>query len=185
LFPDHGFDRTCTLRPWLSTLLGAILLVGSGCGYHVAGRAARLPETWKTIAVPAIVNRTPRYRIEQRLTDATIRELLARTSYRIIQDENAADAVLHGEVISIQASPVLFDPVSGQVTALVITVTTTVRLVDRVTKRVVYQNGNFVFREEYQVTTDVNSFFEEQNPALQRLARDFAARLVSGILENF
>jgi hypothetical protein len=57
--------------------------------------------------------------------------------------------------------------------------------VERETKRVVYQNDNFVFRDEYQVTTDVNSFFDEQSPALQRLARDFAARLVSGILENF
>jgi outer membrane lipopolysaccharide assembly protein LptE/RlpB len=184
LFPEPVIGRTPPSR-WLSALLGAVLLLGSGCGYHVAGRAARLPESWKTIAVPALANRTPRYRIEQRLTDATIRELLSRTSYRIIQDENAADAVLHGEVISIQASPVLFDPVSGQVTTLVITVDTSVRLVDRLTKRVVYQNNNFVFREEYQVTTDVNSFFEEQNPALKRLARDFAARLVSGILENF
>lgn len=185
MFPEPVIGRTSPPSRWLTAWLGAVLLLGSDCGYHVAGRAARLPETWKTIAVPALANRTSRYRIEQRLTDATIRELLARTSYRIIQDENAADAVLRGEVISIQASPVLFDPVSGQVTALVITVTTSVRLVDRVTKKVAYQNGNFVFREEYQVTNDVNSFFEEQNPALQRLARDFAARLVSGILENF
>jgi len=185
LFPDPDFERTAPPRPWLSALLAMVLLFGSGCGYHVAGRAARLPETWKTIAIPALANRTSRYRIEQRLTDATIREFLARTSYRIIQDETAADAVLRGQVISIQASPVLFDPVSGQVTALVVTVTTSVRLVERETKRVVYQNDNFVFRDEYQVTTDVNSFFDEQSPALQRLARDFAARLVSGILENF
>ena len=185
MFPDLFFKRTSPPKPWLSALLGAVLLLGSGCGYHVAGRAARLPESWKTIAVPALVNKTPRYRIEQHLTDATIRELLARTSYRIIQDESAADAVLRGEVIAIEASPVIFDPVSGQVTTLVITVRTSVRLVDRVTQKVVYQNDNFVFREEYQVTTDVKSFFEEQNPALLRLARDFAARLVSGILENF
>lgn len=185
MFPETVFGRTSPPRLRLSALLAAVLLLGSGCGYHVAGRAARLPASWKTIAVPALVNKTARYRVEQRLTDATIRELLARTSYRIIQDENAADAVLHGEVIAIEASPVLFDPVSGQVTTLVVTVHSSVRLVDRVTRKVVYRNDNFVFREEYQVTTDVNSFFEEQNPALQRLARDFAARLVSGILENF
>jgi hypothetical protein len=31
----------------------------------------------------------------------------------------------------------------------------------------------------------VKSFFEEQSPALDRLAQDFAARLVSAILEKF
>jgi outer membrane lipopolysaccharide assembly protein LptE/RlpB len=185
LFPEPIFRRTPPPRRWLAALLGAALLSGSGCGYHVAGHAAHLPESWKTIAVPALVNRTPRYRIEQRLTDATIRELLARTSYRVVQDESAADAVLRGEITAIESSPVLFDPVSGQVTTLLVTVHTSVRLVERATQKVVYRNDNFVFREEYQVTTDVKSFFEEQDPALQRLARDFAARLVSGILENF
>jgi len=48
-----------------------------------------------------------------------------------------------------------------------------------------FQNDDFVFREQYEVSTDVSSFFEEQQPALDRMARDFAARLVSALLENF
>jgi len=48
-----------------------------------------------------------------------------------------------------------------------------------------YRNDNFLFRNEYEISTDLNSFFEEQDPALDRLARDFASRLVSSILENF
>src|SRR2546425_8863517 len=42
--------------------------------------------------------------------------------------------------------------------------------------RSLYQNDNFLFRERYEVSTDVPSFFEEQDPALDRLARDFAAK---------
>jgi hypothetical protein len=160
-------------------------LAACGCGYRVAGRAARLPETWKTIAVPALVNRTSSYRIEQRLTQATIREFLARTSYRVIQDENSADAILHGEVSGIEAVPILFDATSGRVTTELITVRVSARLVDRVTQKAVYENNNFVFREEYQISPDVTNFFEEQDPALDRMARDFASRLVAGIVENF
>jgi len=74
----------------------ALLLGTSGCGYHVAGRASILPSEWKTIAVPAFVNHTNRYRIEQRFTAAVIHEFLARTKYRIVQNENSADAVLRG-----------------------------------------------------------------------------------------
>jgi hypothetical protein len=42
-----------------------------------------------------------------------------------------------------------------------------------------------VYRDEYQISTDVQSFFEEQDPALERMSRDFAAQLVSNVLENF
>jgi hypothetical protein len=42
-----------------------------------------------------------------------------------------------------------------------------------------------VFRNEYQISTDVNSFFEQQDPALERMSRDLASHLVSDVLENF
>jgi hypothetical protein len=42
-----------------------------------------------------------------------------------------------------------------------------------------------VFRNEYQISSDVNTFFEEQDPALDRMSRDLASRLVSDVLENF
>ncbi len=169
---------------WILALAVA-LLSSAGCGYHVAGRGARLPSSWKTIAVPALVNRTSRYRIEQRLTEAVIREFQTRATYRIVQDESSADAVLRGEITGIEGSPVLFDPTTGRVTTMVVTLRVRVTLMDRQTQKAVYQNDNLVFRDEYQISTDVNSFFEEQDPALERMAHDFAARVVSAILENF
>jgi hypothetical protein len=42
-----------------------------------------------------------------------------------------------------------------------------------------------VFRDEYQIPTDVKSFFEEQDPALERMSRDLASHVVSNVLENF
>ncbi len=156
-----------------------------GCGYHVAGRGSRLPATWKTLAVPALENRTQRYRVEQRLTEALVHEWLARTSYRVVPDPAAADAVLRGEVTGLETSAVLFDAATGRATTMLVTVRVKVRLIDQQTKAVVFQNDNFLFREQYEISTDVASFFEEQDPALDRLAHDFAAALVSAILENF
>ncbi len=168
-----------------AAVMSAALFFTCACGYRVSGRAARLPSEWKTIAVPALVNRTRSYRIEQRLTQATIRELLARTSYRVVQDEKSADAVLSGEVTGIETAPILFDATTGRVTTVLVTVRASARLRDRATQKTVFENDNFVLREEYQVSTDVNTFFEEQDPALDRLARDFAGRLVAEIVENF
>jgi hypothetical protein len=42
-----------------------------------------------------------------------------------------------------------------------------------------------VFRDEYQISTDVKSFFQEEDPALDRMSRDLASHLVSNVLENF
>ena len=68
---------------------------------------------------------------------------------------------------------------------MLVTVTLRVRLVDRESGKIVYQNRNFVFRNQYEISTDIPSFFQEEGPALDRMARDFARSLVSAVLEKF
>lgn len=157
----------------------------SACGYHVGGTGALLPPGLKVIAVPALKNDTASYRIEQRMTEAVIREFLQRTKYHIVQDQESADAVLRGEVLSIETTPVLFNATTGEVTTMLVTVHTKVQLFDNKTQKPVYHLDDMVFRQEYQISTDVNSFFEEQDPALERMSRDFASKLVSNVVENF
>jgi hypothetical protein len=144
-----------------------------------------LPSEWKTIAIPAFKNDTTNYRVEQRFTEAVIREFITRTKYRIVQDSASADAVLTGEIASIETNPLLFEATTGQVTAMIVTVHTKVQLVDNRTEKSVYKNDDMVFREEYQLQTDVTVFFNEQSPALDRMSRDFASHLVADVLENF
>src|ERR1700759_5402766 len=81
-----------SLATWVSGM--------AGCGYHVAGHTSTLPKSVHVIAVPALENKTSSYRIEQKLTAATVHEFLAKTRYRIVSDPNAGDAVLRGKVIS-------------------------------------------------------------------------------------
>ncbi len=176
-------QRTNRLSSFCAVCLSVASLLG--CGYHVSGRGSRLPANIKTIAVPALENRTTRYRIEQRLTEAVVHELLARASYRVVADPASADAVLRGEITSLESSAVVFDTATGRATTVLVTVRVKVRLEERETKNVLFQNDNLLFREQYEVSTDVASFFEEQNPALDRLARDFASKVVAAILENF
>ena len=174
----------------------AILL--SSCGYHVGGTGTSLPSGLKVIAVPAFDNQTNRYRIEQRMTAAVVHEFLARTKYRIVSTEGSADAVLHGEITSFEAAPAVFNtPTSnsttnatlntttGQATTMLVSVRMKVRLEERETKKVLYQNDNYIFREPYEISTDPSKFFDEQGPALERMSQDFASRLVADILENF
>ena len=173
-----------------SILCGALTVWLAGCGYHVAGHSTSLPKAIHTIAVPALENKTSSYRIEQRLTAATIREFLAKTPYRIVPNAADGDAVLRGKVVSLEALPLLFQSTSTadnntRATTMLVTVKCEVTLEERDTGKILYRNDNFLFRNQYEISTDVKSFFGEQDPALDRVAADFAARLVAAITENY
>jgi hypothetical protein len=172
-------------KPAGAAVLCVAWLSAVGCGYHVAGRTSALPSTWTTIAVPAFTNKTSYYRIEQIFAEATIHELLARTKYRVVQDPNAADGVLHGEITKLETAPLLFNQQTEQVTTVLVTVHAKILLVDRQTKKTLYENDDVVLRDEYQISSDVKAFFQEENPAVRRMAADFASRAVADILENF
>jgi len=165
--------------------LAAITVTLGGCGYHIAGRTDSLPSGIHVIAVPALVNATTSYRIEQKLTSATVHEFLAKTPYKIVSNPADGDAVLRGKVVSLEALPLLFDTVSGRATTMLVSVKCEVTLTQTSNQKVLYHTDNFVFRSEYEISTDVTSFFGEQDPALDRLAKDFAQRLVAAVTENY
>lgn len=177
--------KSCWPRGLGLALLLGLALAGAACGYRLAGQGSRLPPRVKVIAVPAFRNQTTWMRLEQRLTAAVMQEFIHRTRYQVTSDEAAADAVLTGTVLSATTAPVLFDPATGRASAVQVTVALAVELRDRQTREVLYANPNYSFREQYEITGDLDSFFEERAPALDRLARDFAATLVSAVLENF
>jgi outer membrane lipopolysaccharide assembly protein LptE/RlpB len=179
LAPEGGRHSLSAISLFLPLLLLA------ACGYHTAGHAITLPTDIRTIAVPAFANNTETYKIDQTLTAAVVRELVTRTHYHVVnQASDAADATLRGAVLSTYSAPLTYDSQTGRVASVLITVNLKVVLTDRRGK-VLFQNPAYVFREQYEVSRELSSFFEEDSPALQRLSRDFARTLVSNILEGF
>ncbi len=157
----------------------------AGCGYHTAGHATRLPASVRSIAVPMFVNQTQTYRIEQILTRDVVREFLSRSHYQVVNNPGeSSDAVLKGTVISAQAAPLTYDAQTGRISSAVVTVSMKVSLADH-SGHILFENPNYTFRQQYQVSREVTSFFEEETPALQRMSQDFARTLVSDIMEAF
>ena len=75
--------------PILAGLLLLSLLVGAGCGYHLAGTGGPsvIPEHVKIIVVVPFENRTTRPEIEQRVTEEVARELSQRGKYEVVIDK--------------------------------------------------------------------------------------------------
>jgi outer membrane lipopolysaccharide assembly protein LptE/RlpB len=172
------------LRLFARICVAALLLLPAGCGYHEAGKASLLPPDMKTLAVPSFRNQTHTYHLETGLTSAVIQEFNTRTRYRVVQSESGADAILQGTVVSAQVAPVAYDSVTGRAATGLVTIVIKVTLTAR-DGRILYTNPNYVFRDQYQISSELASFFEEQGPALDRLERDFSRTLVSNILESF
>jgi outer membrane lipopolysaccharide assembly protein LptE/RlpB len=163
----------------------AIVLVASGCGYHTAGSKVALPQDVHTIAIPGFVSHSQTFRIEQVLTDAVVREFDARTQYHVVHDTKSdADAVLKATVLSASATPLAYDSQTGRAASALITVSIQVTLTDRHGK-VLFQNPSYVFHDQYELSRDLNSFFQEDSPAVDRLSKDFAHTLVANILEAY
>jgi outer membrane lipopolysaccharide assembly protein LptE/RlpB len=169
----------------VSRLALLLCLSAIGCGYHTVGKVNTIPENVRTIAIPAFVNQTHTYKVEQMLTAAVVREMVLRTHYHIINQADAdADAVLKGTVLSTYTTPMTYDSQTGRAASVLVVISMSVSLKDKDGK-ILYQNASYLFREQYEVSRDPNSFFEEDTPAYQRLSRDFAQTLVSNILEGF
>ncbi len=165
-------------------LLTPFVVVLASCGYHTAGRASRLPADLHTIAIPAFANTTTTYHIEQVLTQAVVREFGTRTSYRVVPQDPSADAVLRGTVLTASIAPLTYDSQTGRASSAVVEIRMRVSLVDRKGKTL-YENTNYLFREQYQISRELSSFFQEESPAVDRLSRDFSRTLVSNILEAY
>jgi len=195
------------MRKLRSSVTTVLALTAGGCGYHLAGHERALPKTIHVIAVPALENKTTTFKIEQKLTAATIHEFLAKTNYKIVSDPHGGDALLSGKVLSLEVVPLLFQqqPATtststttvAQATAMIVTMRCEVTLTERDNSKVLYHTDNFVFRNEYQLATagtattgapsknQVEEFFQEGEPAYDRMARDFATRLVAAVTENY
>jgi len=161
------------------------LLAASGCGYHTLGAATHAPPDVKTMAVPVFATRTEANGTETALTEAVVRELMTRTRFRVTTDSGAdADAVLRGTILKQAVVPLTYNAATQQSSSFVITIVASVTLTAH-DGRVLYENKNYVYREQYQSTTDLPTFIREDPAAIQRLSREFARQLVADILEGF
>lgn len=146
---------------------------------------SQLPAHIKTIAVPAFQNNALRFKVEHRFTEAVMNELIRRGHGLKVQSEReGADAVIDGVVKTFGFSGVLLDD-KGRARIFEVTITAAVTVRDQHDNRVLYDNQNFVFRGEFEFANDPRNFFNEEDPAVMRMARSFAESIVSTLANGF
>ncbi len=162
----------------------ATLPVLTGCGYHTLGAATHLPPDARTLAVPVFATKTNSYHTEVVMTQAVIREFAQRSRLHVTPDTtDDPDIVVHGTILQEVVAPLTYNTSTQQSSSFLVTVVASVKLTARDGK-VLFENNNYVFRQQYQTTTDLPDYFDESPAAIQRLSRDFARALVADVLEG-
>jgi hypothetical protein len=165
-------------------------VAGSGCGYTLAGRGSFLPAYITRIGVPTFGNRTPVFNLETQLTQKVRAEFIGRGRYQILPEATGVDALLTGEVANVSIVPASFTP-NQLASRYVVTMSARVELRDLKEDRVLWENPNLLFRQEYeaqgtgQAVVDPVAFFGQDVNAFERMTSDFARTIVSAILEAF
>ncbi len=153
--------------------------------YKPVGRGDNLPKHIKTLAIPAFQNPSLRFKVEQRFTSAMIDEVLRRSrSLNVVSTPEGADAVMLGSIKFYNIRPVVLDDF-GRARLFEVTITVGLTVRDQTKNKIIFDNQNYIFRGEYEISGDPTTFFSEEGPAVERIARDFAKSVMTTILEGF
>lgn len=145
-----------------------------------------LPKRIKTVAVPAFQfeARGFRYRVESRFTESVMREIIKRgNGIKVQGTTDNADAVIEGSIRDFSFSGVLLDR-DGRARVYEVTIVVSVTVKDLMENQVIYDNQNLIFRDSFEFSSDPRSFFNEEDPAVERMSRAFAETIVSTIVNG-
>jgi hypothetical protein len=171
-----------------SALTFMLVLVSGFTECYKPVTRSQLPSRIKTVAVPAFQNESLRFKVESRFTEAVINEIVRRgKGLRVQGSREGADAVVDGVIKSFTFSGVLLQPTDPDARARIfeVEIRAAVTVRDQIENRVLYDNQNFVFRGEFEFANDPRTFFNEEDPAVQRMARSFAESIVSTLVHGF
>jgi outer membrane lipopolysaccharide assembly protein LptE/RlpB len=172
--------------PWRLTAAAVLLLLLSGCGYHLVGTVSTLPEELETIHVERFQNLSRWADIDQRLVETVTLEWVRRRRLQVVDSPEDADLVLSGVIVRLQVSPVSFDG-QGRATEYQMMLTTTVKLSDVRTEepQLLWEDRAFTRRTSYPVDPRAVDYFDRQVEAMDELSEEYARALVSAVLEGF
>ncbi len=179
-FATREVRRRCILLA-----LSAMALLPAGCGYTLVGQGSNIPEDVQAILLKPFENETTRIEVEQFLTQAVAEEIVTRQRFRLVTEESEADAILEGTVLSFRVTPVTFDA-EGRGEEYEIT------LISRMAfyrtdedKTSLWANERYLFRENYELDSSEDSFFDRENVAIEQSSVRFAETVVTDLLEGF
>jgi len=168
------------------SLLSVVLFAGGFTECYKPVTSSGLPKDVKIIAVPIFQTEAKglHYKVDSRFTEAVTREIIRRGNGLVVQgSRTGADAVVEGTIKDFFFTGVLLDQ-DGRARVYEVTINAAVTVRDLRADKILYDNQNFIFRDSFEFSSDPRSFFNEEDPAVERMARVFSESVVSAIVNG-
>jgi Lipopolysaccharide-assembly len=169
---------------WLAAA-GAAL--ASGCGYSLQGKGITTDASVKRIGVPLFKDLTGKPGLDAHVTQAVMAELLRRGRFDVVKETSGVDALVEGEISAFTVVPINFSSDTGSTQAVRYAITLTASVVYRKLGQAepLWSNNAFAQRDEYDLGEQSQTYFDQEELAIERLSTAFARSLVAAMLEAF
>jgi hypothetical protein len=162
-----------------------VLFLFMGCGYHFTPTGENIGRDVKTVYVAVFTNGTSEANIESVFRNAFIDQFIKGRRFRVVKDEDGADALLKGDIKNLVISHLAY---RGDNIALEkrITVTLSLTLEEKNANKTIWHEENFSQWGDYAL--DGNSLIagqDSQKNALVKLANDAAERAYRMMVSDF
>lgn len=172
-----------------AALLALVALAAGGCAGRDAsseaasGYSARslYPDKYRSVAVPIFENKTFVTGLERDITDALIKEIQARTPYRVLNNESA-ETQLSGTITAVEKTRLNRTRGSGLVREMLLSVTVDFQWRDLRTGKVIAERHEFSVGDEYMPS---RAFGERPEVAEYGLASNLAAEIVAAMRDQW
>jgi outer membrane lipopolysaccharide assembly protein LptE/RlpB len=165
----------------------AALLMFSNCGYRLSGFSKQIPDYIRTISIPDFENKTTRFQADQFITFAVKEEFIKRSKLALTDDSSSADSLLEGTINSFNVKPISYSE-NASANLYRVTISISVRFIDLKTNEIIFEGASISFNDTYSIESgeDIDDdFFSQETETLLKIAEEFAASIVTTILENF
>lgn len=167
--------RVCTALAWAICL--CLLLPGCSPlqGYS---NESLFPEDVHTVCVTMFDNRSFRRNLEYDLTDALAKRIEAQTPYKIVSDQDRADTVITGQIVTISDSALTMDRELGQALEKELNVTAVVSWKNLKTGDLLIDNKTVV------ASADYSQFLNQGVGYAKNVAANKLAEQIVGLMEE-
>jgi len=176
------------LKTITAILVPAVMMIlFCQCGYKLSGFNTQIPESLRTIAIPDFENQTTRFQADQYITFALKEEFIKRSKLVLVDSADNADSLLEGTIKKFLVDPLSYAD-DDTANLYRITITISVRFINLSTNEIIFEGEDITFSDSYTMESQIDvddDFFAQETESLLKIASEFAASVVTTILENF
>jgi hypothetical protein len=155
-----------------------------GCGYTFAPQGKYIDNRIQRVYVKSFDNKTAQAEIESYFRTAFINQFIQNSRFKIVNNEESADAIVKGTILSLNTSPLSYlknDLAAEERAAVILEVT----FLENESGKIIWSSKNMTGTVDYALKDDINLLSSTRKEAFIKLANDMAEKSFNLMMSGF